>query len=145
HLQSRDCDWDGLDAVLPRLRDTALVPSDRPAFPQYSLYFDGIDAADQKRWAENWARARLPRAAAIAPARSHEGRMRIAYFFGDFQEHATMLLMAGMLEGHDRDRFEVAAYSYGAGDGSAMEKRVRAACERFVDVSALDARACAER
>jgi hypothetical protein len=27
-----------------------------PRFLQYALYFDGIDAADQKRWAENWAR-----------------------------------------------------------------------------------------
>jgi predicted O-linked N-acetylglucosamine transferase (SPINDLY family) len=150
HLQSRDCDWEGLDAVLPRLREAALVPSERPAFPQYALYFDGIDAADQRRWAENWAKARLPVTAIPRPTPhasrpTPRARLRIAYLSGDFHEHATMLLMAGMLESHDRERFEVAAYSHGAGDGSPMEQRVRAAFERFVDVSALDARACAER
>ena len=52
--------------------------------------------------------------------------------------------MAGLFEGHDRDRFEVFAYSYGADDASAMRSRLRSAFDRFVDISGLSYRDAAK-
>ncbi|MCC9620842.1 tetratricopeptide repeat protein [Thalassospira sp. MA62] len=40
-------------------------------------------------------------------------KIKIGYFSADFHNHATLSLMMGLLEGHDRDRFEIHAYSYG--------------------------------
>ena len=44
------------------------------------------------------------------------------------------LLMVEMLEHHDRERFEVTLYSHGKDDGSAVRRRISAACEHFVDM-----------
>ncbi|AHE98551.1 tetratricopeptide repeat protein [Thioalkalivibrio paradoxus] len=79
---------------------------------------------------------------AAAPPRT---RLRVAYLSGDFHEHATAWLMAGVFELHDRNGFEIIAYSFGPDDGSTMRRRLETAFDRFHDVSALDDRAVAQR
>lgn len=65
------------------------------------------------------------------------GRLRIAYLSADFRRHATVPLIAGLMERHDRARFEVVAMSTGADDGSAERQRIRAAADSFVDATGL--------
>jgi predicted O-linked N-acetylglucosamine transferase (SPINDLY family) len=67
-------------------------------------------------------------------------RLRIGYFSSDFHHHATSMLIAGMLEQHDRERFEMVAFcfgSYSRGDDP-LRQRVRAAFDRFEQVEPLD-------
>jgi predicted O-linked N-acetylglucosamine transferase (SPINDLY family) len=45
--------------------------------------------------------------------------------------------MAGLLEAHDRDRFEIIALSYGPDLGGALRERIDAAVERRIDVRRL--------
>jgi hypothetical protein len=56
-----------------------------------------------------------------------------------------MHLMVELLEQHDRRRFEVTLYSHARDDGSAMRRRVEAACEHFAEVRALGDDALAQR
>ena len=83
-----------------------------------------------------------------APApgwRAHVGaprpaRLRIGYFSSDFHQHPTAVLLAGMLEQHDRSRFETVGFCFGAypqGDDP-MRRRVRSAFDRFEQVEPLD-------
>lgn len=65
-------------------------------------------------------------------------RIRIAYLSADFHQHATAELMAGLIEHHDRTRFEVAAISFSRDDASAMRTRLMKAFDRFEDVRFLD-------
>ena len=71
-----------------------------------------------------------------AGERYGHGRIRIAYLSANFHDHAVAYLMAGVLEAHDRERFEVTGVSFGPPDADAMRKRLVAACDRFVDVRA---------
>jgi protein O-GlcNAc transferase len=64
-------------------------------------------------------------------------RLRIAYLSADFHDHATANLMAGLFECHDRERFEVLAFSYGPDDRSAMRQRLLAAFDNFIDVRGM--------
>jgi protein O-GlcNAc transferase len=64
-------------------------------------------------------------------------RIRIAYLSADFHQHATAELIAGLLERHDRTRFEVTAISFSRDDGSAMRARLIKAFDRFEDVRSL--------
>jgi predicted O-linked N-acetylglucosamine transferase (SPINDLY family) len=73
---------------------------------------------------------RLAPAAGARPA-----RLRIGYASADFRNHATTHLCGGLFGRHDRNRFEVIAYSFGEDDGSEYRKRVARDCDRFVDVS----------
>jgi protein O-GlcNAc transferase len=66
---------------------------------------------------------------------SDRSKIRIAYLSGDFCEHATAYLTAGLFESHDRSRFEVFGISYGPDDGTAMRRRLVGAFDRFFDVS----------
>lgn len=61
-------------------------------------------------------------------------RLRVAYVSADFREHAVSYLMAGLLERHDRESFEVYGIALGGDDRSPMRGRVASACEHFLDV-----------
>ncbi|HWW24286.1 MAG TPA: hypothetical protein VNZ85_00140, partial [Caulobacter sp.] len=61
-------------------------------------------------------------------------RVRVAYLSADLHDHATARLMAGLLEAHDRTRFEIFALSYGPDLGGALRDRIDAAIERCIDV-----------
>jgi predicted O-linked N-acetylglucosamine transferase (SPINDLY family) len=74
-----------------------------------------------------------------------ERRLRVGYVSNDFFHHATTILMAGMLECHDRQRFEVFLYSHSPNDESALGQRVRQAAEHFVDISGIDDASAAAR
>ncbi len=66
-------------------------------------------------------------------------RIRIGYVTCDVHEHATLSLFNGVLEAHDRDRFEVFLFCHteeGARHG-AMRQRALAAVEHYVDILAL--------
>ena len=61
-------------------------------------------------------------------------RLKIGYFSADFHDFPGMYLMAGLLESHDRERFEVYAFSYGPDRDDAMRRRIVAAVDHFIDI-----------
>lgn len=61
-------------------------------------------------------------------------RMRIGYLCGEFNEHATSVLMAGVFEQHDPTRFEIIALDNSRNDGSALRHRVLAAFARHIPI-----------
>jgi predicted O-linked N-acetylglucosamine transferase (SPINDLY family) len=65
-------------------------------------------------------------------------RIRIGYVSADFRDHAVSHVMAGVFERHDRERFEIFAYSCGADDQSPWRRRIEAASEHFIDIIPMD-------
>lgn len=61
-------------------------------------------------------------------------KIRVGYYSADLYTHATALLMAGVLEAHDREKFEWIAFSFGPVQDDALSGRVRAAFDQFIDV-----------
>ncbi len=72
-------------------------------------------------------------------------RLRVGYLSSDFHQHATSILIAEMLEQHDRAHFEVTLYSHGKDDRTAMRRRIENASEHFVDLRGQSDRDIAER
>ena len=68
----------------------------------------------------------------------HE-RVRVAYLSAEFRDHPTAILIAGVLEHHDRTRFEVTAVSLGPKTTVPLRRRIEAACERIIEVQDLRA------
>jgi len=71
-------------------------------------------------------------------------KIRLGYVAGEFREHATSWLMAGLFESHDRDKFEWVAFDNGWDDGSPMRARLKAAFGKIIDISRLSNRQAAE-
>ena len=80
-----------------------------------------------------------------APGPRRPGRIRVGYLSSDFYHHATAVLMTELLERRDTSRFETFLYSHSRDDGSGIGRRVRAACEHFVDVRDIGNCAVANR
>ena len=65
-------------------------------------------------------------------------KIRIGYYSADYHSHATMLLMAGLLEKHDRSTFEIIAFSFGPDhEGDDTRKRVVSSFDQFIDVRTM--------
>lgn len=131
------CDWRELDANIAALR-TQVRENRTPAAPFVLLSV--LDSpAEQLQAAQLYLRDKgaVPRPPLPRAARARRDRLRIAYVSSDFHQHATALLMTRLFELHDRSRFEVIGFSYGADDGSPMRARLERAFDRFVDVERM--------
>lgn len=65
--------------------------------------------------------------AITAHARPAEGRrMRIGYLSSDYRDHATSLLIRGLMRNHNRERFELFGYCTGWDDGSVLRREMLA-------------------
>jgi predicted O-linked N-acetylglucosamine transferase (SPINDLY family) len=63
------------------------------------------------------------------------GKIRLAYVSGDFGNRPVSHLLAGVIEQHDRARFETIAVSLRPEDPSETGQRIKRGFNRFIDVS----------
>lgn len=63
--------------------------------------------------------------------------IRLGYLSANFQNHPTSELILGLMERHNRQRYEVFSYSYGKNDGSVKRKEIVSASDCFKDLSGL--------
>lgn len=146
------CRWEEAERLVAGLADRWRAGSDEAALdaitPFNSLLVD-LPQAMRLDVARRYAARVAARAAALRQVRhaprATRSRLRIGYASADFHDHATLHLMAGLFEAHDRGRFEIHAYSWGVDDGSAYRARARAAIEHFHDVRGLGHDAVAQR
>ena len=62
-------------------------------------------------------------------------KIRIGYFSSDFYNHATTHLMAEFFELHNKDNFEIIAFSFGPKFEDSSRERIKQAFHQFIDVS----------
>lgn len=90
----------------------------------------------QRRVAELAVAADYPAKPDLGPIsrRARQEKIRIGYYSADFHNHATAYLIAGMIELHDREKFELIGLSFGPDRQDEMRQRLVAAFDRFIDV-----------
>jgi protein O-GlcNAc transferase len=139
HQLRRVCDWEKRRAVWATLK--ARLGREPDLGSPFWLLIEDTTPEEQLDYTRRWAEARFgpsgrggaaPAACEGAPAGR---RLRVGYFSSEFHEHAIAYLFAGVLERHDRARFEVFAYSYGPEDESPMRARLRAGAEHFIELA----------
>ena len=137
HTQARLCEWLDFDARIASLV-ASIEEGDLVTTPFFAMTL--IDSpAVQLRAARNWVAVHC-RASFELPTKSKQRReqpLRIGYFSADFRNHATAHLLAGVIERHDRARFCPIAFSFSVAAQDAMQDRLRAGFDNFVDVSGL--------
>jgi protein O-GlcNAc transferase len=134
HAKMSLCDWECAEEQLLELcnrikrREKASSP-----FPVITL--TGSESL-QRQAAELWVQTRHPLTGAAAgrSGKARSKRIRLGYYSADFRNHATMFLMAGLFEQHDRSRFELFGFSFGAPTDDSLAQRASAAFDEFYDV-----------
>jgi len=142
-------DWSELDSDLRRMEELlAATPADaQRVTASFAMLSLPLSRAAQLKSARVEARALAAGAQplpALQPGELPAGRIRVGFVSFDFRDHPVSQLLVDVLEGMDRERFDVFLYSSGPDDGSALRARLQATAERFVDLRGFsDAQAAA--
>ncbi|MEJ0036265.1 MAG: tetratricopeptide repeat protein [Gammaproteobacteria bacterium] len=147
YLRKNICDWNGLDAMIARLRAGFTGPDPAPVAPLLLMSFDST-LEEKLNVARHFAsttpappsRKERPPEATFKP---HE-RIRIAYISANFNRHPVAYTLAELMERHDRSKFDVIGISLGGDDRSDIRARIVSACTSFHDVNALSDEAAAD-
>lgn len=136
YLLRQACDWERWRAAWSDMQP--LLATDAALGSPFWLLCEPVGKEVLLQYTRRWADARFGPAAMRPAAPEGAGtarRFRVGYLSSDLHEHATAYLLADVIERHDRERFEIFAYSHGPDDGSAMRARLHAAFEHFVDLA----------
>ena len=136
HLRQKMCAWPVYQPVGDVTLNRLLMGTSALA-----MLGESDDPALQLLAAQRFVNERLPRQQPEPFHKSgpkREGKIRIGYLSGDLHMHAVGLLSVELLELHDRERFEVYAFSWSRDDGSPLRARIRAAIDHYVPIGGLD-------
>ena len=125
------CIWDDLseltNQLIQKINNNENVIAPFPLLPLID------DPKLSKKNAELFSKKIYPKSKLMSPIplyRRHQ-KIRIGYFSGDFREHPLAYLTAGLYEAHDREHFEIHAFSLGPDTKDAMNLRIKAGVDHF--------------
>lgn len=144
HQKMLTCDWDGADRLIREIESD--LAAGRMSTEPFG--WQGVSRSQRSLQicAELHSAAKYPPAShALFPARpSGGGKIRIGYVSGEFRQQATSLLLVGVLEHHDKEKFEIVAIDNGHSDGSDIRRRIESAVHEIVDIRGQSDPAAAE-
>ena len=138
HNRMHYCNWSNFNAECNKL--VAAIEAQQQVIAPFALLSLSDDSDIHFKAAKIWHDDKCRSYSKILPFKSkatHGNRIKIAYFSADFHNHATAQLIAGVLERHDRTRFEIIAYSFGPNLNDSSRQRITNAVEHFYEVSGL--------
>jgi protein O-GlcNAc transferase len=135
HARMQSCEWGDFEANAEAIC-TGVRMGKRICTP---FAFQAISSSP----AELQACSRIFTAHVYPPAKSalwrgepyDHTKIRLGYVSGEFREHATSYLMAGVFDLHDKSCFEIFAFDNGYDDGGLMRKRLETAFGGFVNIA----------
>ena len=135
HAKMQVCDWRDVDRHIADL--SARIKRGDKAAASTSVLALTDDLTVQRKAAETWVADKEVAAGARnpIPQRAQRDKIRVGYFSMDFREHPVASLMVGLIEAHDRQKFEVYGFAYGRDTQDETRKRLEAGFDRFCDVS----------
>ena len=135
HTKMHLCDWSNFDVECAHLISSVR----RKKLNTEPFQFLAIPSSpeDQQQCAMSWAASAPHQNPAWQGEAYNHGKIRIAYVSADFRVHPVSFLVAGLLECHDKSRFDVRCISIGPGEESEIRRRLEASADRFVDADAL--------
>ena len=138
HAKMYICDWQNYDSHLETLLKK-INDQEKVAIPFATLALIS-DPAIQKQVAQIYVKDNFPLRSNLPPIRKYLERkkIRIGYFSADFREHPVSYLTAELFELHNRNDFEVIAFSFGLDTQDELRKRLELAFDEFIDVSNLN-------
>jgi predicted O-linked N-acetylglucosamine transferase (SPINDLY family) len=134
HIKSLLCNWTNfdqeLDFLLEKIRNNEKAST---PFPLLSL----VDSPQiDKKVSEIFIKEKYPLDNSLGEIKKYlkHQKIRLGYFSADFHHHATMFLMAELFELHNKEKFELYAFSFGPKTSDSWQSRVIASFDQFIDV-----------
>jgi len=133
HQEANICDWDAIEKDKGLIREIGI--SNKGISP-FSLISLEDEPETQRLRSENFIKTYHPQKSLKPKPRPilKPKRIRIGYFSSDFHDHATMHLMIKVFEMHNKNDFEIFAYSFGPDQNDKIRSRFKNAVDFFYDV-----------
>jgi len=128
------CDWEDLDKFSAKFIEK-ITKKNKASMPFVSLLL--LDKPDiHKQCATTYVNEKYPINNALGPIKGHSKneKIRIGYFSADFRDHPVSYLTNELFELHNRDMFEIIAFSLGPNKQDAIRIRLEKSFDKFLDV-----------
>jgi predicted O-linked N-acetylglucosamine transferase (SPINDLY family) len=129
------CQWDGLESLIQEVKHKIKYNQ------QLIVPFTVLSVTDSPKLhlqvAQNFIADKHPsKNTPLVEGKKKHNKIRLGYFSADFKEHPVSFLTAELFEMHDRNSFEIFAFSLkSAPEGDQMRARLIHAFDQFIDVS----------
>lgn len=155
HQKQHICDWTDLDIQISEIRRLVREEPSAQISPFAFLALPKTTAQEQKLCASNWAKNQfgdminstsinstpasvLDTDLQSMPNKDKKSKLNIGYLSADFRLHPLAFLITELIEKHERSKFKIVAYSYGAVDNTPIRKRLVKAFDQFYDIRHLN-------
>jgi predicted O-linked N-acetylglucosamine transferase (SPINDLY family) len=137
HTQMKLCAWQDFQDKAPYLIEK--IHGGKKVSSAFPIFAFADDLVIQRKSAEIWSDDKHPYNSLLGQITKHprHPKIRLGYFSADFHNHATAYLMAELFERHDKDKFELIAFSFGPETKDEMQLRVSQAFDHFINVASL--------
>lgn len=144
HAKMQLCDWTNFETECANL--VSSVRDGKTNTEPFAFLAVSSSPFDQLQCARLWVTKNFPSSQQPRRdgARYLHDKIRVGYVSADFREHPVAYLIAGMIEHHDRSRFDVRAISLGADDKSGIRAQLKESFEVFIDAGAYSDEQIAE-
>jgi protein O-GlcNAc transferase len=134
------CHWDLVDYLVPRVLQRVRSHPEMVVEPFSGLAMPQATMRDHHLMNAAYARRIFPPTDVQLVPRGHvwsdgRERLRVGFLCGEFRNHPTGLLMAGLLEALDRSRIEAVALTYGPEAMDVFRLRCLRACDYHVELN----------
>jgi protein O-GlcNAc transferase len=137
HTKMHLCLWDDLPSLLAQL--TYKINNGQKVVNPFPLLSLLDDPNIQRKATEIYVNEYFPQSYVLPKISSYakHTKIKIGYFSADFNNHPVAILTAELYEIHDRNQFEIYAFSYGPDTNDALNVRIKAGVDYFYDVHNL--------
>ena len=134
HAKMKICSWSGLENSLEYI--SKRVMANEKVISPFPLLALCDDPLLHKKSSEIYVQHKFPKNSVLGPISNYskKQKIRIGYFSSDFKNHPVSFLTAELFELHDKNRFEIFAFSSSIDDNSLIRSRIMGAFDQFIDV-----------
>ena len=129
------CDWNGIQELIQKIENGDIAHKEL-FYPFHALSICNSPQAI-KDLTECYMGAQYPAKKDLGEFNQIEKKekIRLGYFSSDFRNHAISFLVAGLIESHDKDKFELIAFSMGSNESDEMRDRLKDSFDQFIEIS----------
>jgi len=144
HAKSTICDWSNYDQDVKYINQ--MINDGISVIPPFAWLLLSNSEESNLRAAKLFTAHQYPERKnnILFLGKENIKKIKLGYYSHDFYNHATAFLMAEFFELHNKDRFEIVAFSFSPNMHDEMQQRLVNAFDQFIDVNAMTDQQVAE-
>jgi len=137
HTKMHLCIWDNLSIYLEEIKEKII--NRKKVIDPFSLLALIDDPELQQIATDTYVNEKHPKIHYLPKLKINpqHKKIRLGYFSADFRDHPVSALTAELYEAHDREKFEIFAFSFGSDTNDEMNLRIKAGVDNFYDVRTM--------